>query len=47
MAASCVALKPRAGVEPSRVGAEPGVAEPLGHRAQLAAEQTPTTTQRQ
>ena len=45
MAASCVALKPRAGVEPSRAGAEPGVAEPLG-RAQLAAEQTPTTTQR-
>lgn len=27
MAASCVALKPRAGVEPSQAGAEPRVAE--------------------
>lgn len=47
MAASCVALKPRARVEPSQAGAEPWVAEPLGHGAQLAAEQTPTTIQRQ
>ena len=30
VAASCVALKPRAGVEPSQAGAEPRVAEPSG-----------------
>lgn len=30
MAASCVALKPRARVEPSQAGAEPRVVEPSG-----------------